>query len=434
MIASSSSAPRMAPIDTTLSRPAPILFSIGRIFLSSPASSSGPRRRACGGSRSRRCRRRARPTVKPRAASGGGQVGGDRRLAHAALARRDGDHAGGGRDVGVGRVVAAFQRARAMRPLRLVGRHLAHAHLHLVDAGQAAHPQLDVLHELGPQRAAGGGQGDGDLDVRRRHRSSTATMPRSTTLSPSSGSMTPKRAPRTASRVGIGVDFTGPAPVILRWTGCPCSRRSATTPATPSTSSWPARPCRCPPPRSPTPSTCTPTRCGPTSSACATSACSRWRPTTGARWAARSTATRWPADAPSLGLEPSSFRCWPACWRRGRGRRGRRRPGGRAWAGPRGATPSPAPRGPDADPASRPSPTSWPTSASTRPWPTTVPRTTIAFTHCPFRELAEAFPDLVCNLHRGIVEGFVEGRRAEVVVSFATLADRDPCRVDLVAR
>ncbi|HEX9970279.1 MAG TPA: helix-turn-helix domain-containing protein, partial [Acidimicrobiales bacterium] len=33
--------------------------------------------------------------------------------------------------------------------------------------------------------------------------------------------------------------------------------------------------------------------------------------------------------------------------------------------------------------------------------------TTIAFTRCPYRELAEAFPELVCNLHRGIVEGMV---------------------------
>ena len=34
---------------------------------------------------------------------------------------------------------------------------------------------------------------------------------------------------------------------------------------------------------------------------------------------------------------------------------------------------------------------------------------TVAFTHCPFRELAEAHPDLVCSLHRGLVEGFVDG-------------------------
>ena len=32
----------------------------------------------------------------------------------------------------------------------------------------------------------------------------------------------------------------------------------------------------------------------------------------------------------------------------------------------------------------------------------------VAFTRCPFAELAEANPQLVCNLHRGFVEGFVE--------------------------
>jgi predicted ArsR family transcriptional regulator len=62
--------------------------------------------------------------------------------------------------------------------------------------------------------------------------------------------------------------------------------------------------------------------------------------------------------------------------------------------------------------------------------------TTIAFTRCPFRELAGAFPELVCHLHRGIVEGVVDGvPNSEVVVAgFATLADRDPCRVELLSR
>ena len=32
----------------------------------------------------------------------------------------------------------------------------------------------------------------------------------------------------------------------------------------------------------------------------------------------------------------------------------------------------------------------------------------IEFLHCPFRELAEAYPELVCNLHRGICEGVVD--------------------------
>jgi len=60
--------------------------------------------------------------------------------------------------------------------------------------------------------------------------------------------------------------------------------------------------------------------------------------------------------------------------------------------------------------------------------------TTIAFTRCPFRELAEAYPDLVCNLHRGLIEGFVDELGGADVTAFATLADRDPCHVDLLAR
>jgi predicted ArsR family transcriptional regulator len=59
--------------------------------------------------------------------------------------------------------------------------------------------------------------------------------------------------------------------------------------------------------------------------------------------------------------------------------------------------------------------------------------TTIAFTHCPFRELAEVFPDVVCHLHRGIVEGMVAAVGGAEVARFATLADRSPCEMDLVA-
>jgi predicted ArsR family transcriptional regulator len=60
--------------------------------------------------------------------------------------------------------------------------------------------------------------------------------------------------------------------------------------------------------------------------------------------------------------------------------------------------------------------------------------TSIAFTHCPFRDLAEAYPELVCHLHRGIVEGLVEEWGDVVVERFATLADRDPCHVELEVR
>ncbi|HEX3392954.1 MAG TPA: helix-turn-helix domain-containing protein [Acidimicrobiales bacterium] len=59
---------------------------------------------------------------------------------------------------------------------------------------------------------------------------------------------------------------------------------------------------------------------------------------------------------------------------------------------------------------------------------------TIAFTHCPFRELAEAHPEVVCHLHRGLIEGFVEQLGGASVDRFATLADRDPCQVELSVR
>jgi predicted ArsR family transcriptional regulator len=56
---------------------------------------------------------------------------------------------------------------------------------------------------------------------------------------------------------------------------------------------------------------------------------------------------------------------------------------------------------------------------------------TVAFAHCPFRELAEMRPDLVCGLHRGLVEGLVEGVGDGRVVAFRSLVDRAPCQVDL---
>lgn len=59
-------------------------------------------------------------------------------------------------------------------------------------------------------------------------------------------------------------------------------------------------------------------------------------------------------------------------------------------------------------------------------------RPTIAFANCPFRELAEANPSLVCGLHRGLVEGFLETVGGGDVLDFRSLVDRDPCQVDLV--
>ena len=55
--------------------------------------------------------------------------------------------------------------------------------------------------------------------------------------------------------------------------------------------------------------------------------------------------------------------------------------------------------------------------------------TRIEFLHCPFRELAEAYPELVCNLHRGLCEGVVDSVGGGTVEEFATLYDAEPCHV-----
>lgn len=58
------------------------------------------------------------------------------------------------------------------------------------------------------------------------------------------------------------------------------------------------------------------------------------------------------------------------------------------------------------------------------------PQARVDFLHCPFRELAEAYPELVCNLHRGIVEGIVAASDDVAQVDeFRNLGDRDPCNV-----
>jgi predicted ArsR family transcriptional regulator len=56
---------------------------------------------------------------------------------------------------------------------------------------------------------------------------------------------------------------------------------------------------------------------------------------------------------------------------------------------------------------------------------------TMAFAHCPFRELAEAHPDLVCGLHCGLVEGFVDAIGGARVTQFHSLLARNPCQVEL---
>jgi predicted ArsR family transcriptional regulator len=63
--------------------------------------------------------------------------------------------------------------------------------------------------------------------------------------------------------------------------------------------------------------------------------------------------------------------------------------------------------------------------------------TRISFTHCPFRELAVLYPDIVCQLHRGITEGILSGAVAATpgaagrLESFGSLVDQDPCMVEM---
>jgi predicted ArsR family transcriptional regulator len=59
-------------------------------------------------------------------------------------------------------------------------------------------------------------------------------------------------------------------------------------------------------------------------------------------------------------------------------------------------------------------------------------RATVAFAHCPFRDLALEHPQLVCALHGGLVEGFVAAWPDCSVERFHALVDRSPCQVDLV--
>jgi len=58
----------------------------------------------------------------------------------------------------------------------------------------------------------------------------------------------------------------------------------------------------------------------------------------------------------------------------------------------------------------------------------------IEFLHCPFRELAEAYPELVCNLHRGLCEGVVDAVGGGSIAEFATLYDPEPCHVTVTAQ
>jgi len=58
----------------------------------------------------------------------------------------------------------------------------------------------------------------------------------------------------------------------------------------------------------------------------------------------------------------------------------------------------------------------------------------VAFAHCPFAELAQEHPELVCGLHRGLVAGFVAEMGDAEIRDFCTLTNRTPCQVTVAAR
>lgn len=84
--------------------------------------------------------------------------------------------------------------------------------------------------------------------------------------------------------------------------------------------------------------------------------------------------------------------------------------------------------------AARPEPADHAAAPSTAAAP--PERAVISFARCPFRELAVVYPDLICELHRGITEGILgasagptgPGARLD---AFSTLVDPDPCRAEV---
>lgn len=58
----------------------------------------------------------------------------------------------------------------------------------------------------------------------------------------------------------------------------------------------------------------------------------------------------------------------------------------------------------------------------------------VAFGRCPFGELSGIDPELVCGLHRGLIEGFVDAMGDAEVRAFHSVADRTPCRVAVATR
>lgn len=66
--------------------------------------------------------------------------------------------------------------------------------------------------------------------------------------------------------------------------------------------------------------------------------------------------------------------------------------------------------------------------------PTDPDAAIIGFANCPFADLAQEHPELVCGLHRGMVAGFVDRMGDTDVNEFCSLTHRTPCQVTVLAR
>jgi predicted ArsR family transcriptional regulator len=56
----------------------------------------------------------------------------------------------------------------------------------------------------------------------------------------------------------------------------------------------------------------------------------------------------------------------------------------------------------------------------------------VSMRDCPFRSLTESYRDLVCTLHRGLVEGMLAGLKPRAALrEFKPFAERGVCRVRL---
>ena len=146
------------PIDTTFSVPSPTGTHVGLDLAVAAAEAPFDTEHA---------RHAEAPDVGVEHADGeaaGGQRGGevhrDRRLADAALAARHREHAGGRRHLGRARLLARVEAGALHRRRLLLLGHLAVLDLDRGDAGEAPHLRFDVLADLDPQRAPGGGERD----------------------------------------------------------------------------------------------------------------------------------------------------------------------------------------------------------------------------------------------------------------------------------